>query len=403
MPCGTSIDCPDSDGFMALEKLAMKKTTNICLNMIVKNETGVLPRLLKSVHAFIDYYVIVDTGSDDGTPELIKSEMERYGVDGEIHHREWVNFGHNRQQALELAVAAGKSDWLLFIDADEELGVSNPDFFQNLKPGMSYHIEKHHGEMRYAIPALINIAEQSWGWKGVVHNYLEPATDCPCELSKDIWIIYHSFQGAKSHGVTKEEKYLIDAAMLEQELKNNDQDTRSQFYLGQSYRNAGHDEKALEAYRKRSKMLDGWREEVFISLLEAGSIAIRLGYEHAAVIEFFMQAHEVNPARAEPLYRAAVCCRLSSRFHLAYLFAKAASAIDMPAEGLFINHLVYHWQRWDELAVAANQTGRHSEAVQACDKILAAANKGVAISETHLKRVRNNRVLSVRAMSGQIG
>src|SRR5690606_28401751 len=37
--------------------------TNICLTMIVKNEVAVLPRLFRSVKDYIDYYVIVDTGS----------------------------------------------------------------------------------------------------------------------------------------------------------------------------------------------------------------------------------------------------------------------------------------------------------------------------------------------------
>ncbi|MEZ5591436.1 MAG: glycosyltransferase family 2 protein [Gammaproteobacteria bacterium] len=69
----------------------------------------------------IDYFVIVDTGSSDGTPQRIQQIMEAFGIPGEIHFRDWVNFGHNRQQALELAVAAGRGDWLLFIDADEEL------------------------------------------------------------------------------------------------------------------------------------------------------------------------------------------------------------------------------------------------------------------------------------------
>jgi glycosyltransferase involved in cell wall biosynthesis len=64
----------------------------ICLNMIVKNEAPIIANLLKSVKDVIDYYVIVDTGSDDGTPEVIKKIMDEYNIDGEIHHEEWVNF-----------------------------------------------------------------------------------------------------------------------------------------------------------------------------------------------------------------------------------------------------------------------------------------------------------------------
>ena len=43
----------------------------ICLNLIVKNESHVIRELFESVAQYIDYWVIVDTGSTDGTQELI--------------------------------------------------------------------------------------------------------------------------------------------------------------------------------------------------------------------------------------------------------------------------------------------------------------------------------------------
>ena len=150
----------------------MPGRTNICLNMIVKNEVKVLPRLIRSVKDYIDYYVIVDTGSTDDTIELIRREMGAYGIEGEVHERPWVNFGVNRQQALELALAADKADWLLFIDADEELGVSDPKFFEKLEPGVSYEIEKHQVDVRYAVNHLVNIRSTVHRWAGRVHNYL---------------------------------------------------------------------------------------------------------------------------------------------------------------------------------------------------------------------------------------
>jgi glycosyltransferase involved in cell wall biosynthesis len=73
----------------------------ICLNMIVKNETPVLGRLFDSVKDIIDYYIIADTGSTDGTPEFIRQEMERHGIPGEVLHHKWVNYGFNRNQALQ--------------------------------------------------------------------------------------------------------------------------------------------------------------------------------------------------------------------------------------------------------------------------------------------------------------
>lgn len=71
--------------------------------MIVKNESHVIEPLLCSVAPFIDTWTIVDTGSDDGTPERIGRVMAELGIPGYLHHRSWRNFGENRTEALELA------------------------------------------------------------------------------------------------------------------------------------------------------------------------------------------------------------------------------------------------------------------------------------------------------------
>ena len=94
-----------------------KKT--ICLNMIVKNEAANHPRYIREHYAHIplDYYVISDTGSDDNTADIIKQFFDEKGIQGEIHHDEWVNFAHNRNCALQHA--QGKTDYVLIFDADD--------------------------------------------------------------------------------------------------------------------------------------------------------------------------------------------------------------------------------------------------------------------------------------------
>jgi len=48
----------------------------ICLCMIVKNEVDVLGACFASCRDLIDHWVICDTGSTDGTQELIRRERE---------------------------------------------------------------------------------------------------------------------------------------------------------------------------------------------------------------------------------------------------------------------------------------------------------------------------------------
>ncbi len=94
-------------------------TTTLCLCMIVKNEAAIIERCLRSVRPLLSTWVIVDTGSTDGTQDIIR----RFFADlpGELHEKSWKNFSENRSEAMQLA--RGKADYTLVMDADDELSV----------------------------------------------------------------------------------------------------------------------------------------------------------------------------------------------------------------------------------------------------------------------------------------
>ena len=86
---------------------------------IVKNESENLPRCLDSVKPYVDELIIVDTGSTDDTVAI----AQQYGAT--IGHFEWCNdFAAARNYALSLVTG----DWVLVLDADEELVVHDPHF-----------------------------------------------------------------------------------------------------------------------------------------------------------------------------------------------------------------------------------------------------------------------------------
>jgi len=61
----------------------------ISLVMMVKNESAIIRRCLDSVKGVIDYWVICDTGSTDGTKEIRKGVPE--GNPGVLHEVPWVD------------------------------------------------------------------------------------------------------------------------------------------------------------------------------------------------------------------------------------------------------------------------------------------------------------------------
>jgi len=376
------------------------RNSSICLNMIVKNETRVLDRLFRSVKDHIHYWVIVDTGSTDGTQEFIREWFRAAGIPGELHERPWENFGHNRQQALELAIASDKADWLLFIDADEELVVTDPTVLKSLQAGMNYRLEKKHGTLSYFLPALVNTREATWRWQSPVHEYLEQLSG-PKNFTKlsGAHIRYYPGEGARSQGVSAEEKFLRDARILEQHLKTHPDDARSQFYLANSWKDAGHFEKAYEAYRQRCSM-PGWAEENFMARLWLGSMAIKLGKPDTLILDHLLDAFEYRPTRAEPLHELARYYRLRKQYARAYVFALTGSKISFPDDTLFVSHPVYDWQMLDELGVSAYWAGAYEVSLQACDTLLERVAQGLSVPQADLERIRQNRQYSVDKVKG---
>ena len=109
----------------------------ICLSMIVKNEAHVIERCLRSVFPFVDAWVICDTGSTDGTQEIVRQVMA--GKPGLLVERPWVNFAHNRNEALRLAQERG--EYVFFIDADETLMLERVIDTSVLK-GDAYYLDR---------------------------------------------------------------------------------------------------------------------------------------------------------------------------------------------------------------------------------------------------------------------
>src|SRR5262249_32717808 len=81
----------------------------ICLNMIVRDEAHIVSEALRSVMPYLDTWVIVDTGSTDGTQDLIREIFAAERLRGELYERPWRDFGTNRTEALQLC--SGRADY----------------------------------------------------------------------------------------------------------------------------------------------------------------------------------------------------------------------------------------------------------------------------------------------------
>lgn len=323
----------------------------ICLNMIVKNEAAVIARCLASVKPWVDHWVIVDTGSSDGTQDIIRDFMR--DVPGELHQREWRNFAHNRNEALALAKAHG--DFVLFIDADETLSMP-PEYHWPTLSGNGYQLRTEYLGWHYLRSLLVS-TRLPWRWVGVLHECLD------CDLPHR-WELLSGPEVRVTHDGARgqnRETYLHDIALLEQALHEDPNNSRNMFYLAQSYRDAGREEsnntmrrneQAIDCYRNRAAM-GGWDEEVWFSVYQIAALSEAMGLSPAEISERYLAAYALRPTRAEPLCELARFHRLRGQYALAHLYARQAVTIAYPQDTLLVNSAVYDWRALDELVVSA--------------------------------------------------
>lgn len=350
--------------------------TKICLNMIVKNEAHVIRRALDSVLPLIDTWCILDTGSTDGTQDIIREHLK--ALPGELHESPWQGFGPSRTEAIERAKSL--ADYLLFIDADDELQLPKGFKLPHLK-GEAYYFSHRLGDMSFLRMDLV-ATRVPWRYTGVLHESIESDIVRKGEVLQGP-VILERREGARSQDPKKYER---DAAVLAKALEEEPGNARYAFYLAQSLKDAGQLEAAIGAYRRRVAM-GGWEEEVYVSLLRVAQLLVSLDRAEAEVLPAFLEAYQYRPLRSESLVGLATYCRKREKYHLAVLFAEKAMKIARPGDILFVEEDCYSWRALDEFAVSASWVGRHRDALQACDRLL--TEGFLPYGET--KRVKTNR------------
>ncbi|HLO66830.1 MAG TPA: glycosyltransferase [Holophaga sp.] len=331
----------------------------ICLNMIVRNEAHVIRRCLDSVRPVIDHWVILDTGSTDGTQDIIREHLK--DLPGELFEAPWTNFGQARTEALERV--GDRADYILVMDADDVLEWTGDAVLPPLDAD-AYLLDFRLGTCAYSRVALVSTRFR-WRFVGVVHEYLEASGPWRGDFLEGV-VVRAGVEGARS---ADPEKYLKDARLLEEALARDPGNHRYAYYLGQSYRDAGLKEEALAQYLRRADM-GGWREEAWHALYQAARIMEELGRPREAVVRAYLRAQAEGTGRAEPLCFLARYLSLQGDPHRACAFAEQGLAIPRPARGLFLEEAVHDWLLMDVFSMAAFGAGRLEEAALACRCLL---------------------------------
>lgn len=337
----------------------MTTDTNIKLAAIamVKNETKRIHVTVNSVTPDIFSALIVyDTGSTDDTIEIIRKLAK---VPVHIKEGKWDNYGISYTNMLKWGDKCAKKynyDWFVQLDANDEFVGNKPILPENNENVVAYLIER---KLKYSCNDECSMI---WNYKlikafsgckfiGVTHDYLNiPEGKIVGGRINDFYIFQDRTNDDKIKGMMK---FHTDRILLEKEHLRNPTDTRTLFYLAQTYETIGEKELAYEHYEKRSKSIGGFEEERWLSYVHCGDLSRHLNKDWSISLNWYMTAME-HTERAEPLLAIANGFITRKKPALAYPFVKWACYLEYPIHAILsVEKKCYDYWRWHLLGITA--------------------------------------------------
>lgn len=335
---------------------------NLCLIMIVRNESKNMKRILESIKDIISCGSIIDTGSSDNTKDIIIKWFKDNNKILNLEHIPFVNFGFNRTLSFMRAkIAFPKIEYFITSDADFVWKIDLEKFKNEKLIGDKILIKQKNEYISYYNFRLLK-ASCNFFCLGSTHEiwYCENST---CQTIDSIEICDLEDGGAK------EDKYIRDEILLRSSLESEDNlylKTRYKFYLAQT----------LQAQRRYlesniwfiERIKDGgWYEELFFCNFQIGRNYMMLidsikqdiknpkkDYEcilkyYKLSIDYFLKAHDISKHRSESLLELAILYIRFAKLNKAIEIIEIAKKIPFPKDDiLFVNDKCYNGM-FDEL------------------------------------------------------
>lgn len=328
--------------------------------LLIKNEIDRIHVTIDSINPVFDACIVFDTGSTDGTVEWLKENVK---IPFHLKEGKFIDFATSNNELLDFADTCKCSDgsaydYYVKLDGNDEFKGSLPSS-EDLSDGKynAYFVERHlrSAGNKLSVFSDSRLIKANTGdrYVGVVHEYLKvdgPIGNCNT---------FHIYQDREADDNKSAPRWKRDVVLLEKEHERDPTNTRTVFYLAQSYGCVGDRERCLEFYIKRSQM-GGYRDEVYHSLLTCGRKCQELSRPWPEAMEWYLKAYKHSNHRIESLIPIAQHYGDSQEYTLAYIFIKLACDIAYPSSvKLFVDRDAYDYRRWHLLGIYAYYYALH--------------------------------------------
>ena len=321
--------------------------------LMVKNEEHVIQQTLEPyVQAGVDAYLIYDTGSDDATMEVAHNYLNDSGITNFFIRQEpFIDFATSRNKALSsVQELFPYARFMLMPDAEwymhnvEGLIQFCKDYADAGDPLYLIRIMNHRTD--FYTPRLMRCGT-NMHFVGVVHEVPNYITNTMAP--RDIFFWWN----ASDKGIEKTRaRWKRDVELLLREYEEDPSNSRTVFYLAQTYDCLDDLDNARLWYEKRVALM-GWGEENFVACYRLAQVYDRLDHWDLALC-YYLKSYAMRPCRAEPLVKLAEHYWKMQEHALCFLFSRQACDIPYPEQELLsVDKNLYLFQRYDLLGIAA--------------------------------------------------
>ena len=321
------------------------------LCLIVKDEAKRVAEVLASYRPYIDAWSILDTGSTDGTQDLIRCELA--DIPGTLYEEPFIDFATSRNRALELHGTA--TVFSIMPNGDVLKGGVE------LRRFLKAHVEDHAGAYRVRISPghyyhpLVMRTGSGWHYKWRTHECAMGPNTGP--QIPGVTVVRD--RGSRTDAEWRQ-RWERDLILLNQDREADPSDQRPYFYLGQTHECLGQHAEALPFFERRAEM-GGYFDEVFEAKLRIGKMKERIGRPWAETQQAYLEAYAHDPRRAEPLYAISQYWYDKGNHAVSRLFAIAAAETPKPTTDLFLDEDLYTWKSADRASISSFYAGHKKD------------------------------------------
>ena len=315
----------------------------ICFTMIVKNAGPLFEKVLTENLPNIDRWCILDTGSTDGTQDIIRRVLK--DKKGQLYEEPFVNFKVSRNRCLELAGNICK--FIIMLDDTYILKKNLRKFLNEVRGDQfsdSFSLLILSDDTEYYSNRII---KTSTGLRYIhtIHEVITSINNKNVTIPAEDAIIFDERTDYMENRTNSRKQF--DLELLFKELEENPDDPRALYYIAQTYGCIGDELSKAKYFELRiNHPVQGYFQEKIDSLFElARTYNFKVNYKTKELMkpdhkltdeewkrceELYLQAYELDKKRPDSLYFIGIHYYLEKNYQIAYKHFKLAFELGYP-------------------------------------------------------------------------